>query len=90
MRAIALLEASLSKRVSFAGCKGEVLFKAAFYQLMQAKEFHAYAKGTRRTILGNASLPKLKRLILFSAFCSYRLTAMGCRCLRAIREKGIL
>lgn len=85
MRAVQTLQTLLPEAVSLTGCQGEILFKAVFYHLMTAREFHAYAKGLRKRILTTSTLSLIKRLILFNAFISYRWTAGICKILQKFR-----
>ena len=74
--AVDFLEQHLPRQYNLASCKGEVLFKAVFYDLMSKNEFKQYASGWRKKILSAHNFSKQKKIILFSAFISFRTTAL--------------
>ena len=74
--AVDFLEQHLPRQYNLASCKGEVLFKAVFYDLMSKNEFKQYACGWRKKILSAHNFSKQKKIILFSAFISFRTTAL--------------
>ena len=66
-------------------CQAEVLFKGVFYNLLTNQEFKKHSYNWRKKILFDKNLSKIKKMILFCAFCNYPVTAFFCRILRTIK-----